>query len=200
MSNSALYLSDRQEYFLLVADDMLGRSLLVTYDCVNNYSSVSTFVSSRSERTVVADALVKAHFPLYLSFEIPYYSQVAVNEDTIKNAVQDYVHSGSVEGNLYAASIIEEVTNKFGVTVQLPFVIKGTLLLPNGKEMIIEYKDKIRVPEKYMLTPYGEYLPMFDGTPNVNNYEVGSMASLQISDTTTRYVLDKQDVSARRIG
>ena len=200
VADIATYLSGAQEYFLLVSDDLLGASLKVTYDHVTNYQEVQDFVTARSNRTIVSDTLVKAQFPLYLSFEVPYYSQVDVAETDIKNAVQDFIHSGAVEGNLYVASIVEKITETFGVTMQLPFVVTGVLLLPNGEEMTIEYKDRIRTPNKYMLTPGGEYLPLFEGESNANNYAVGVLADLQISDTTTRFVLDKDSVAARRIG
>jgi len=194
----ALFLSGRQKFYLVMSEDYLGAELQVTYDYTTNYQEVQDYVEAKSERTVVADSLVKAQFPMYLSFDMPVYSHVDIDPAAIASTLQDLVHSGEVEGQLYVATLIDKVTDDYGVTVQLPFLVTGKILLPNGKIMTIEFRDRIRTPERYMIDDAGNYLPLFEGETNENNYSVGSMHDLQISDTTTRYVLDKQDIVIRR--
>jgi hypothetical protein len=195
----SLYLSGRQGFYISVSEDYLGSSLQITYDFVTNYQEVQDFVSAKSERTVVADSLVKAQFPLYLSFDMPVYSSAEIDETAIKNTLQDYLHSGEVEGNLYVSTLIDTVTEAYGVIVQLPFEVTGKILLPNGKLMTITYRDKVSVPPKFLIDDDGNYLPFFDDEVNTNNYTVGLMSDMQISDSTTRFVMDKQDVIVRRV-
>lgn len=202
IDDPALYLSGEQGFYITMSEDFLGSSLQVTYDFTSSYAEVQTFVSAKSERTVNSDPLVKAQFPLYISFDMPVYSTneiTATDLTTMKSSLQDYVHSGEVEGNLYVSTLLDHVTDNFGHIIQLPFTVTGKLLLPNGKTMAIEYSDRIRTPEKYLVDTFGNYLPFFDGDTNDNNYEVGTMSSLQISDNTTRYVLDKNDITIRRV-
>lgn len=202
IDNPSLYLSGRQGFYITMSEDFLGSPLQVTYDFTTNYQEVQNFVSAKSERTVNADSLVKAQFPLYLSFDMPVYSSTeitAANLIAVKNSIQTYIHSGEVEGNLYVSTLIDHVTMNFNYIVQLPLVVTGKLLLPNGKVMTIPFSDRIRTPEKFLIDNFGNYLPFFDGEANTNNYVVGTMASLQISDTTTRYVLDKNDITIRRV-
>ena len=199
VSEVPLYLSGRQGFYLVMSEDYLGATFQVTYDFITNYQQVQDFVTSKSERTVVSDSLVKAQFPLYLSFDMPVYSTTDIDDAAMITTLQDYVHSGEVEGQLFVANLIDKITEDYGVTVQLPFLVTGKLLLPNGKIMTITFSDRIRTPENYLIDTTGEYLPFFDGEVNTNSYTVGQMSDLQISDTTTRYVLDKQDIVVRRV-
>ena len=199
VDDQSLYLSGRQKLYLVVSEDYLGSTFQVNYDFTTNYQEVQDYVSLQSERTVVADALVKAHFPLYLSFDMPVYATADIDEAAMKSTIQDFIHSGEVEGNLFVSSLIDKVTDIYGITVQLPFVITGNLLLPNGKTMVITFSDRVLIPPKYLVDDLGNYIPFYEGEINTNNYTVGLMSGLQISDSTTRYVLDKDDITVRRV-
>lgn len=202
VSNKDLFLSGQQEVYVDVGNDHSNKSIKVTYDYAGNSDEVQAFVDSSTERTVVANSLVKAQFAMYLSFDIAVYANSDIDSDTILTALQTYIHSSEVTtSNLYISNIIKKVATDYSVIVQTPLTIKGSLLLSNGSTMEITFKDRVFVPPKYLKTneTVARYLPFFDGDENTNNYEVGLMSDLQISDSTTRLVMDTSESTIKRI-
>lgn len=197
-----LFLSAQQKIYVVVSGtEYKDRAVRVTYDYTSNYDEVQAFVATSTERTVVANSLVKAQFALYLSFDMVVYANADIDESAMLATLQEYIHSSEVTpSNLYVASIVRKMSTVYGVTVQMPLAIKGTILLANGSTMEITFKDRINVPPKYMITTdtVPQYLPLFEGDANPNGYQVGSMTDLQVSNSTTRVVMDTSESTIKR--
>ena len=198
-----LFLSAQQEVYVVVTgDENKNKAVRVTYDYTSNYDEVQAFVSSSAERVVVASSLVKAQFALYISFDMSVYTSSDIDSSAMLAVLQEYIHGSEVStSNLYVASIVKKMSTTYGVSVQMPLTIKGTILLSNGSTMELSFTDRVYVPSKYMLTTdtVPKYLPLFDGDPNPNNYQVGNMADLQISNSTTRVVMDVTESTIKRV-
>ena len=203
--DKTLFLSNKQPLYLRFDGSYNGKTVTITYDYCSNYSEIQNFVASDPERTLVSNSLVKASYALYISFDMAVYAKADIDSAKMLATIQELAHSGGdVETALYVSTIVDKIVTTYGVTVQLPLKVNGVLLLPNGKTMTMEFQDRIMVPPKYLKDVSKgvndpEYLPYFVDSTNPNNYEVGVMSDFQISNLTTRFVMDVNDSKIRRI-
>lgn len=201
VTDPTLFLSNKQGLYLQFDAAMANKNVKITYDYISNLDEVQSFVASKVERTVVSDSLVKAPFALYLSFEMSVYASVDIDEESMLKTIQDVVHGTAIGTPLYVATLVEKVVTAYGMLVQLPLTVTGSVLLSNGETMTFSFQDKVSLPEKYLKTTTTpvKYLPFFEGDTNPNNYETGLMADLQISNHNTRIVMETSDSKIRRI-
>ena len=199
-----LWNSSRQSIYLSVSSVYLGQFLDIDYDTVTGYSEVQSFVENKRNRILVADLLAKASFALYLRFELRYYpsSTIVVDQTAEVLALQDFIH-GKVLGETF---LVSEILNKFttdypGNRPQLPFVVVGELLLPNGLSLPMTYEDNINAPERYAFFPSDPTVltPLFTGDVDPAGMTVVVLADLQVSLRTLRYVVGVADITLTAI-
>jgi len=196
--------SNRQGIYLVVSAGYVGQKLDLIYDTVTGYEDVQTYVSDRRSRVVVSDLLCKASYALYLSFEIRYYPSASgiTDLDAAKLSLQEFIHGRSLGSEFRVAELIEKfTTDNPGNTVQLPFVVVGNLLLPNGKILPITYQDKIEAPERYAFDPLDEdvLFPLFSSDADPVGQTVVILSSVQVSSRTMRYVVDVSDITLTEV-
>lgn len=191
--------SARQNIYLIVGVANLGLTLDLEYDTVTGYAAINEFSQDNRNRIIVADPLPKAAFAMYLSFEIRYYPSATgiADVDAAKLAMQSYIHARTLGENIKVAEIACEFERQFtGNIPQLPFVVVGELLLPNGQVLTMSFTDLVRAPEKYY---YDELTPtvltaLFPGDAEPGDKIVVNLADLQVSSRTIRFVADTSDI------
>jgi len=197
--SSELWNSSRQSVYLSINPAYSGATLDMVYDSVVGYAAVQQFVEDKRNRIVVADALIKASFALYLKFEVRYYPTALVIADVaaVKTTLQAFLHNRTLGLDFKVSEITCFFMDRYpGNNVQFPFVVVGELHLPNGKVLTMTFADKIEAPEKYYydeLTP-SVLTPLFIGDPEPGDKVVLTLAGLQVSTKTMRYVVDTADI------
>ena len=194
-----LWNSNRQNVYLSVNAAFNGTFLDIDYDTVTGYGAVQTFMESENNRIIVADGVAKASYALYLSFDLRYYQNDSAIDDleAAKVILQEFIHGRSLGADFKVSEIGTTFTTAFPTNVvQLPFVVVGELLLPNGKILPMTFTDKIRAPDKYYydeLTP-DILVPLFTGDTEPGDKIVVTLSDIQVSVKTTRYVVGTSDI------
>jgi len=191
--------SDRQNIYLVVNAAFNGTFLDIEYDTVTGYSAVQLFMEAENNRIIVADGLAKASYALYLSFDLRYYQNDSAIDDleAAKVLLQEFIHGRNLGADFKVSEIGTTFTTAYPTNVvQLPFVVVGELLLPNGKIIPMTFTDRIRAPDKYY---YDEstpdiLTPLFSGDAEPGDKVVVTLADIQVSVKTTRYVVGTTDI------
>lgn len=187
--------SNRQEIYLSVGTEYFGQYLDLLYDTVTGYDEVQTFVEENRNRIIVADLLCKAAFPLYLSFELKYSPSVSdiADIEAAKRSLATYIQDRTIGAEFRVSEIIDKfVKDNPGQIVQLPFVVVGTLLLPNGTTLSITYTDRIEAPTRYSAT---SLTPLFSQDEDPEGQTIIDLADLQLSSRTMRYIVATEDIT-----
>jgi hypothetical protein len=125
-----------------------GQQLRVTYETLVGYGEVQQYVTDRFERVVVANPLVKAFHPVYLSFSALYRaSNMTPKEvnDLLAPAANIFINTFDSIEAIDAGSILSHLRNAFPSIQLAPFKIDYTLIAPDGQVYAYETTDVVSI-------------------------------------------------------
>jgi hypothetical protein len=192
--NPELWNTNRQKIYLSVDSQHLSQYLDIVYDTVTDYGDVQAYVETKQQRIMVADLLTKASFGLYLQFQLNYYpstTNAVVSATEVLN-LQAFIHGQTLGKQFLVSDILNQfVTDYPGNRPQLPFVVVGTLLLPNGLTLTINYQDEITAPDRYGYNPLTPTVltPLFPTDASPVGMTIVYLKDLQVSARTLRYIV-----------
>ena len=135
-------------------EDLEGTEVLVTYETLVGFDSLSELVSSRSERVSAANVLARAAHPVYVSCTVPYRprtlptsfgTQVAtVDEEAVIEAISELIEQAP-SGSLDVTAVTQAATKAEPDNIggYYPFSVTYELLLPDGRVAKYQTPDQV---------------------------------------------------------
>lgn len=185
--------SMRQYLELQVGTDTLltrfdGYTLRTRYRTLSGFAPIDTFVTDRLQRTVAADQLCRARFPVSLETPITYKlrsdAPAVLDPAVLAQAVVAYINAFNTSVAPIDVSAINQFLRDTYPTIAsvLPFVITYKLLSPTGDVVTYQTSDEVKIVEAKRVAG-----PALD------------LLSLAVSDRTVRYLANTLDVTVAQV-
>lgn len=191
-------------------EDLAGTSVLVTYETLSGFDTVSDYVRERSRRILAANALARAEHPIYVSARIPYRPRslagtvtlAAADESTVLQALVNLIE-GSVPGALDTTVMQNRMVLTDGnIQTVFPFEISYALLLPDGRVANYITNDVVTLVVDATRSTARLSSPTELGLPPVGYEATYSrlLSDLGVSDRVVRYRVDSDNLTLERRG
>lgn len=193
INNPLVAQSDRQYLELQVGTDTNlarfdGFNLRVRYRTLSSFDTIDAYVSDRLQRTVAADQLVRARFPVSLITQIQYKlradAAALLDDSIVARTVVDYINTYDASVAPIDVSAIAQLLRDTYPTIAsvLPLTVVYKLLTPTGDVLTYQTEDEVRVQESKRT-----------GGPSLD------LLTLAVSDRTVRYLANTLDVTVSRV-
>lgn len=165
-----------------------GLTLRTRYKTLSGFGSIDTFVRDRRQRTVAADQLCRARFPVTVLIPINYKlrsdATATLDSAVVAQSVVSFINAFDTSIAPIDVSAINQFIRDTYPTIAsvLPFTITYKLLTPTGVVITYETVDEVRIDDaKRVAGPYMDLL------------------SLGVSSRTVRYLSSTLDVTVTQV-
>lgn len=166
-----------------------GYTLRVRYRTLSGFSTIDAYVIDRLQRTVAANQLCRARFPISVIIAIQYKlrsdATAELDDTEVARTVVDFINEYDTSIAPIDASAINQLLRDTYPTMAsvMPITITYKLLAPTGEVVTYETTDEVRLDEAKQTAG-----PTLD------------LLSLAVSDRTVRYLTSLTNITAERVG
>jgi hypothetical protein len=125
-----------------------GKKLQVTYESLQGFAPIHSYVVSRSRRTAVANHLVRSRHPVWINFQVDYKLQEGTTLDTDTAAVglTDYINAFNDNLMLDSSDITTFLRSTYAqISTMYPVTLRFTLNAPDGQQAMFESTDIVSI-------------------------------------------------------
>ena len=146
------YFTKEQDAYLVLDNGENGRTIVITYDTVQGFDVIHTYLRNPDERITLANSLARAVIPIYVTVDIPYMQvagQPLLDKELAKQTVVNFIDTLDNSKELNIDSLIREIHLSYGqqIIIQNPLLLKGVVYYPNGTKQEFYSENVLSVPE-----------------------------------------------------
>lgn len=128
-----------------------GKNLRVIYQTPTQFTAVHTFASSRDNRVLAADHLIRARHPVWIEMTVEYRgklnSAVVLDETSASETLAAYINAFDPTDDLDTSDIATQLRVSYpdSIGAVYPLTVQYKLLAPDGQIVVFETTDIISI-------------------------------------------------------